>query len=63
VADLSAVLDRSASQLDVHATDEKLAAKLESLAAAMVDDSGDAITTRRRAGLAETLNGIAARLR
>ena len=63
VADFSAVLDRSASQLDARAPDEALAAELESLAAAVDDDSGDAITIRRRAGLAETLSGIAARLR
>ena len=63
VADLTAALDRSASQLDARAPDEALAAELESLAAVVDDDSGDAITIRRRAGLAETLSGIAGRLR
>jgi hypothetical protein len=34
-----------------------------SLAALEEDHGGDAITSRRRAGLAETMAGIAARLR
>ncbi len=63
VADLAAALDRSASQLENGARDRKLAAKLKSLAAALEDEGGDAIAARRRAGLAETLSGIAAGLR
>jgi len=63
VADLSAALDRSAMQLEDGAHDEDLADRLESLAAILAEDSGDAITERRRLGLAETLNGMAARLR
>ena len=63
VADLTAALDRSAAQLENGARDPQLAAKLEMLAAALHKDSGDAITTRRRAALAETLSGIAAGLR
>ncbi len=63
VADLNAALDASASRLENGGRDEELAATLESLAAAMDVDSGDAITRRRQAGLAETLGGIAARLR
>jgi hypothetical protein len=62
-ADLSAALDRSASQLQDGARDADLAASLESLAASVQEESGDAITQKRRAGLAETLGGIAARLR
>ncbi|MEE8543038.1 MAG: DUF305 domain-containing protein [Gammaproteobacteria bacterium] len=62
-ADLSAALDRSASQLQDGARDADLAASLESLAASVQKESGDAITQKRRAGLAETLGGIAARLR
>ena len=61
VADLNAALDR-ASQLDDGARDEELAGKLDSLAATIKDD-GDAITNRRKAGLAETLSGISAKLR
>jgi uncharacterized protein (DUF305 family) len=63
VADLNAALDASASRLEDGGRDDELAATLESLAAAMDVDSGDAITRRRQAGLAETLGGIAARLR
>ena len=59
VADLAAALD----QAENGARDKKLARKLKSLAKALDDDSGDAITTKRRAGLADTLNGIAAGLR
>ena len=59
VADLAAALDQAESG----DRDKKLARKLKSLAKALDDDSGDAITTRRRAGLAETLSGIAAGLR
>ena len=59
VADLAAALDQAKSG----ARDKKLARKLKSLAKALDDDSGDAITTKRRAGLAETLSGIAAGLR
>ena len=62
-ADLDAALDQSASALQDGESDEGLAARLESLAAAVETDAGDGITTRRRAALAETLGGIAARLR
>jgi len=61
-ADLDAALNRSASALQDGARDEELAAQLESLAATL--ESGDiGIATMRRAALAETLSGIAARLR
>ena len=62
VTDLDAALHRSVSQLDTGARDEELAARLESLAKGLNEDSGDAITNKRRAALAETLKGIAARL-
>ena len=62
-ADLDAALDQSASALQDGESDEGLATRLESLAAAVETDAGDGITTRRRAALAETLGGIAARLR
>ncbi len=62
-ADLNKALDRSASQLEDGARDEDLAARLKSLAADLEQASGDAVTNRRRAALAETLSGIAARLR
>ena len=63
VADLNAALERSASQLHDGAHDEQLAARLEALATSVQEDSGDAITQKRQAALAETLGGIAARLR
>ena len=63
IADLNEALDRSASQLEDGGLDKDLAADLESLAADLEDDSGDAITNKRRAALSDTVGGIAARLR
>ena len=62
-ADLDAVLERSASTLQSGARDEELAAQLETLASAVETDTGGGITMRRQAALAETLGGIAARMR
>jgi uncharacterized protein (DUF305 family) len=62
VADLGAALDSAAAQLDEGQPDRKLAGKLKSLAKKVGKD-GDAITIRQRAGLANTLNGIATALR
>lgn len=62
VTELHAALDRSESPLAAGASDEDLAARLTSLAAALDEDGGDGITTQRRAALVETLGGIAARL-
>ena len=61
--DLDAALDRSASALADGARDEELARRLESLAAAVASGRVQDITTTRRAELAETLRGIAGRLR
>jgi len=63
VADIRTMLDRSASRLENGARDRGLAKKLKSLASSLDNDTGDAITKQRRAALAETLDGIAARLR
>jgi hypothetical protein len=63
LADLSAVLDDAATKLTDGARDKKLAGKLKSLAASVRKGGGDAITAKRRVALAETLGGIAARLR
>ena len=63
LADLSAVLDDAATKLTDGARDKKLAGKLKSLAASVKKGGGDAITEKRRVALAETLGGIAARLR
>ena len=63
VDDLTTALDRSASLLDDGKRDKRLAARLDSMAGSLEEDSGDAVTDKRRSGLAGTLNGIAARLR
>jgi hypothetical protein len=62
-ADLAAALDRAASQLESGTRDKGLAKELNSMAATLEQDDGDATTKKRRAALAETLGGIAARLR
>ncbi len=62
-ADLTAALDRSAARLKDGGHDKDLAARLESLVAALDAGQGDAVTKQRLAALGETLNGIAARLR
>ena len=51
------------AEVDSQSRDRKLAKELKSLAADVKDDTGDAATKKRRAALAETLNGIAAGLR
>ena len=61
--DLAAALERTAAPLRDGAHDDDLAAELESLAAALDEDRGDAVAKKRRAVLGETLGGIAARLR
>ncbi len=63
VADLTAALDTAASRLEEGGRDRQLARRLQSLAAGLDGGGGDALTTKRRAGLSETLNGIATRLR
>lgn len=63
MADLGAALDRAAARLGNGAHDGELAAKLDSLAADLDAGEVDGITAKRRSGLAETLSGIAARLR
>ncbi|MBT8090763.1 MAG: DUF305 domain-containing protein [Gammaproteobacteria bacterium] len=63
VAELNTVLNRATLQLKDGARDESLAARLKSLAKDAQKGSGDATTTKRRAALAATLSGIAARLR
>jgi len=58
-AELAAALDQAESG----AGDRKLARELKSLAKALQKEGGDGVTAKRRAGLAETLSGIAAGLR
>jgi uncharacterized protein (DUF305 family) len=62
-AELSETLDRAAARLGNGARDERLAARLESLAPGIDPGDGDGVTAKRRAGLTGTLSGIAARLR
>ncbi|MFQ5527436.1 MAG: DUF305 domain-containing protein [Thermoanaerobaculia bacterium] len=66
--DLAEALDRSAVRLEDGERDEDLAAGIESLAAALEEEGEgkgerDTIARVRREALAETLSGIAARLR
>jgi uncharacterized protein (DUF305 family) len=62
-ADLNAALNESGEQLSDGSRNKRLASRLKSLAASVKkgDNAGD--EKRRRAALAETLGGIAARLR
>ena len=62
-AQLTAVLDRTESQLQHGGADEDLAAELDALAATFNRDSGDGPSGRRQVMLSRTLRGIAARLR
>jgi len=63
LADVRMALDLADSQLQKGARDKSLAAKLKSLAKDAKKGSGDAMTMNRRSALAQTLNGIASRLR
>ena len=59
VADLNAALDCVGTTLEEGVCDQDLTARLKSLAAALGNNSGNAVSDKRRAALAETLNGIA----
>jgi uncharacterized protein (DUF305 family) len=59
---ISAALDLAAASIESATRDPALAQQLESLARGL-EVSGDAATQQRRKGLAETLSGLAARLR
>lgn len=59
--DLSGALDEASAKLAAGAKDAALARKLQALAGAK--GTGSAIQMKRRAGLGQTLNAIAARLR
>ncbi len=63
-ADVAVTLDRSAARIEAGEKDQDLAFGLESLAAELAEQGGDDAAVRRQlGGLAETLGGIAARLR
>ena len=63
LADLDAALDLAAAALREEASDPDLADRLDALAASVGTGAGGDIATKRRSGLAETLRGIAVRLR
>jgi len=63
IEDLTAALDRSSSRLDRSSQDLSLANELDSFAADLNADGGDGMANKRQTALAETLSGIAARLR
>jgi hypothetical protein len=58
----SAVLDLVAARLAAVRSDPELAARAHALARELERGGGDAITAKRKKGLAETLTGLAARL-
>jgi hypothetical protein len=61
--ELSAALDVAALRLGADADDRALAEQLEAFARNLDTSRGDALTQKRKAGLTETLTGLAARLR
>jgi uncharacterized protein (DUF305 family) len=63
VADLTTALDSSAAKLQGGARDKSLANELDSFAVDLSVDSDGSMTGKRQVALAETLSGIAARLR
>jgi len=62
-SDLNDALDRAVALLADGGGDKGLAKTLQSLAASVVGGDGSAAVKKRRAGLADTLKGIAGRLR
>jgi hypothetical protein len=62
-SDLTAALDSASTLRADGARDKRLARTLDGLAKSVAKGDGDAITQRRRSGLANTLKGIAAGLR
>ena len=63
LADIREALDSAASELGAGRRNEPLAARLVELAGIGAEGSGDPATLPRRAALAATLKGIAARLK
>ena len=63
IIELSQTLDRADERLGAGARDRGLAKALERHAKHLDEDGSNEISTKRRAGLAQTLEGIAARLR
>ena len=64
VSDVTAALDRAGRRLEEGGNDQELAVKLGSLAVSLRQESAsNAISTKRRASLADVLVGISDRLR
>ena len=63
IIELTQALDRAEEQLEAGARDRGLARTLERFAATLGEGAGSVIDVRRRSELAETLGGVAARLR
>ena len=63
LSELNALLESASSQLENGANDDALAAQLEALAANLDGDGANPVTMKRLVKLAETLNGIATKLR
>ena len=63
LADLDAALDLAAAALGEEGSDPELADRFDALAASVGTGAGGDIAAKRRSGLAETLRGIAVRLR
>jgi len=61
-AEVGGLLDRATAVLGGGAADAGLVARLRALAATLRPAAGDAITVKRKAGLAGTLEGLAQRL-
>jgi len=61
-AEVRAALSRAGDELANGSRNRKLARELRSIAGTLADGRDDAITARRQAGLAATLEGIASRL-
>jgi hypothetical protein len=61
-AELAVAIDLAEAELEAGGGDAEVKSELQSLAAALQMDAGNSITSKRRAGLAETLHGIAAQL-
>ena len=60
--DLAAAIDDATARINDGARDKRLARKLKAAAADLRKGGGDAVVLRRKAGLADTLSGIAARI-
>ncbi|HEY3515579.1 MAG TPA: hypothetical protein VGL98_00935, partial [Gammaproteobacteria bacterium] len=60
--DVAAALDLATPALAAGMTDRALSSRMTSLAQGFSRGGGDAITVKRKNGLAETLNALAARL-